>query len=74
MVLIVFIITADVILCPSDSVDFFAIAALIRLICPVSHEMFPLKEHESKDGRPIIPVRYKARLKVYLRLCHCENL
>ncbi len=53
---------ADLILRSSDSVDFFVIAALIRLVSPVFNEMFPLKEHQNKDGRPVIPVQESSQV------------
>jgi hypothetical protein len=48
--------TTDLILRSSDSIDFFVIGALVRLVSPIFDEMFPLKEHESKDGLPVIAV------------------
>lgn len=53
---------ADLILRSSDSIDFFVIAALIRLVSPVFNEMFPLKEHQNEDGRPVIPVQESSQV------------
>ena len=54
--------TTDLILRSSDSIDFFVIGALVRLISPIFDEMFPLKEHESKDGLPVIPVQESSKV------------
>ncbi|KAF8347922.1 hypothetical protein F5887DRAFT_954745 [Amanita rubescens] len=53
---------ADLVLRSSDSIDFFVVAAVVRLISPVFDQIFPLKEHESKDGRPVILVRESSRV------------
>ena len=54
--------TTDLILRSSDSIDFFVIGALVRLVSPIFDEMFPLKEHGSKDGLPIIPVQESSKV------------
>ena len=54
--------TTDLILRSSDSIDFFVIGPLVRLVSPVIDEMFPLKEHESKDGLPVIPVQESSKV------------
>ncbi|KAF8630173.1 hypothetical protein AX15_003118 [Amanita polypyramis BW_CC] len=38
----------------SDSVDFFVIEGLIRLVSPFFDDMFSLQEHDEIDGRPLI--------------------
>ena len=54
--------TTDLILRSSDSIDFFVIGALVRLVSPIFDEMFPLKEHGSKDGLPVIPVQESSKV------------
>lgn len=53
---------ADLVLRSSDSIDFFVVAAVVRLVSPVFDEMFPLKEHERKNGRPVILVQEGSRV------------
>ncbi len=53
---------ADLILRSSDSIDFFVVAAVVRLVSPVFDAMFPLKDHESKDGLPVILVQESSRV------------
>ena len=47
----------DLILRSSDSIDFFVIGPMLRRISPVFGGMFPLKDNEIKDGRPVILLR-----------------
>ena len=53
--------TADLVLRSSDSIDFFITGALVRVVSSVFDEMFPLKEHETKDGWPVICVQESSR-------------
>ncbi|KAK2462736.1 hypothetical protein APHAL10511_005254 [Amanita phalloides] len=56
----------DLILRSSDSIDFFVSSTLIRLVSSIFDSMFPLKDHESQDGRPIISIQESS--KVLLRI------
>ncbi|KAK2462733.1 hypothetical protein APHAL10511_005251 [Amanita phalloides] len=56
----------DLILRSSDSAEFYVSSALIRLVSPVFDSMFPLKDHESKDSRPVISVEETSEVLLHL--------
>ncbi|KAF8630159.1 hypothetical protein AX15_003107 [Amanita polypyramis BW_CC] len=52
----------NVIFRSSDSVDFFVIEGLIRLVSPYFDEMFSSQKHDEINGRPIIRISEDSRV------------
>ncbi|KAK2462734.1 hypothetical protein APHAL10511_005252 [Amanita phalloides] len=64
----------DLILRSSDSVEFCVSSSLIRHVSPVFDSMFPLKDHESKDSRPVISVQETSEVLLHLlRVLHHDT-